>query len=103
MEAISKSSKVMIIFGALTIFIAEIKDVELQHAAKRWFKLLRKYAFQMYRELNNNNQKEGELVEFAFDEYEVLTHQVVDKLLDTPIDELKEFVEHINNFKNEKI
>jgi hypothetical protein len=99
MKEISESSKVMVLFGVLTIFINNLKDLELKHGAKRWINILHKQATQMWKELLFQCNRQGDYAEFAFDEMEAYMYEVNKKALDVPMDRMQEYLEYLNNWK----
>jgi hypothetical protein len=99
MKEISESNKVMVLFGVLTIFINELNDLELRHGAKKWFKLLDKYAKQMWKELLHNCRQQGDYAEYTFDHMEYYMTEVNKKAFDVPMDRMNEYLEYLNNWK----
>lgn len=103
MKEISESSKVMILFGVLTIFINSLKDLELKKGAKKWFHLLHKYANQMWRELLWNLRREGAPAEFVYDEMEAFIYEVNRHAFDVPLGKLNEYLEYLKRWKDELV
>jgi len=99
MKNISESSKVMVLFGVLTIFINSLKDLDLKHGAKRWVNILHKQASQMWKELLFQCNRQGDQAEFAFDEMEAFMYEVNKKAFDVPIEKMKEYIEFLNTWK----
>lgn len=99
MKEISESSKVMILFGVLTIYINNLKDLTLKHGAKRWVNILHKQATQMWKELLSQCRIQGDQAEFAYDEMEAFMFEVNSKAFEVSIDRMKEYIEFLNTWK----
>lgn len=99
MKEISESSKVMIIFGVLTILINNLKDLSLKHGAKKWVNILHKQATQMWKELLHQCKAQGDQAEFAYDEMEAFMYEVNSKAFEVPIDRMNGYIEFLNTWK----
>lgn len=99
MKEISESSKVMVLFGVLTIFINQLKDLNLKYGAKRWINILNKQAVQMWNELIFQARRQGNYAEFAYDEFESFMYKVNEAAFEVPIDRMKEYIDFLNTWK----
>ena len=101
MNSVSDSSKVMILFGALTVYINSLKDSNLKHGARYWFNKLDLQARHMWLEIQRETKSQSKECNYAFDEMEAYIIECLNTAFKVDIDRMEEFTEYIKKFNNE--
>lgn len=105
MKKISNTSKVFILFGALSVFINEIREDTYRFGAKLWYNRLDKLAKQFWKQIQNDtksyDKEHGLECTWVFDEMEAYIVEILKVAYDVKVEDMNEFLEYIKNFKQD--
>jgi hypothetical protein len=102
MNKISLSTKILLLFAVISTMIQLLKDSDIKFGAKMWYNRLQKPALELWKSMQKNTQKESGDCNFAFDELEAFTYEIIQNAFSIDIDDIEDYIEHIKSFKNER-